>query len=95
VFYKLGRVPQPHDKLVVGPGVELAVLEVKGKRVTKVRIIRGEGAALAHAAVPRPTEGAQPPAGPPEPTQAVQAEQSRVQESAQARAEQPDPTPTA
>ncbi|HEY8416807.1 MAG TPA: hemolysin family protein [Limnochordales bacterium] len=44
VFYKLGRVPQPHDKLVVAPGVELAVVEVKGKRVTKVRVIRSDGA---------------------------------------------------
>nr|MBO2477332.1 hypothetical protein [Bacillota bacterium] len=69
VFYKLGRVPQPHDKVTVGPGVELAVLEVKGKRVTKVRVIRGDAAtpapppagsdtvrsAQAHAGQPGPT----------------------------------------
>ncbi|MBO8142366.1 MAG: HlyC/CorC family transporter [Firmicutes bacterium] len=41
VFYKLGRIPQPSDKLAAGPGVELAVIEVRGKRVTKVRIVRG------------------------------------------------------
>ncbi len=52
VFYKLGRVPQPHDKLMIAPGIEVAVLEVKGKRVTKVRLSRNEVAA------------AQPPAAP-------------------------------
>src|SRR5690606_33983031 len=52
VFYKLGPVPQPHDKLAVAPGVELLVLEVKGKRVTKVRVCRTDGAATAAEAPP-------------------------------------------
>ncbi|OUN00586.1 MAG: hypothetical protein BAA04_02160 [Firmicutes bacterium ZCTH02-B6] len=73
VFYKLGRVPQPHDKVAVAPGVELLVLEVKGKRVTKVRVVRGEAAGT-HPQTGHPVDAAL---------------------SGQARAGQPDPTPTA
>jgi len=88
VFYKLGRVPQPHDKLVVAPGVELAVVEVKGKRVTKVRVIRSDGAPGGGAGPAAPQAGGLDHAGQSNHT-------GQTGQTSPTRAEQPDPTPTA
>lgn len=39
VFYRLGRIPKPNDRLALTESVEAVVVEMNGKRVAKVRLI--------------------------------------------------------
>lgn len=39
VFYRLGRIPKPNDRLALTDSVEAVVVEMNGKRVAKVRLI--------------------------------------------------------
>jgi len=39
IFFKLGRVPRPQDRILLTDHVEAVVLEMNGKRVGKVRLV--------------------------------------------------------
>ena len=40
LFSRLGRLPRPGDRMLVEPGLELQVDEMRGRRIARVRVIR-------------------------------------------------------